>query len=63
MRIERVRPTIFQLTLHAYELASLVAAARAVAKGDTGELTEEARLNLQAVLSDYDKAFRELNAS
>ena len=63
MRIERVRPTIFQLTLHAYELASLVAAARAVVQGDTGELTEEARLNLQAVLSDYDEAFRELNAS
>ena len=59
MRIERIRPTIFQVTLHAYELATLVAAARAVVQGAEGELTEEARLQLKTVLADYDEAFRQ----
>jgi len=60
MKIERIRPTTFQVTLHAYELATLVAAARLVVRGAEGELTEEARLQLQGVLADYDQAFREL---
>jgi len=58
MRIDRIRPTMFQVTLHAYELATLVAAARMVAKGTEGELTHEARLQLETVLADYDEAFR-----
>jgi hypothetical protein len=38
MQIERVRPAVFQITLHAYELATLVAAARVIAQGK-GRLT------------------------
>jgi hypothetical protein len=59
MRIDRLRPTIFQVTLHAYELATLVAAARLVVQGAGGELTEEARSQLQNVLDDYEEAFRQ----
>ncbi len=58
MRIDRIRPTIFQVTLHAYELATLVAAARIVVQGAEGGLTDEARLQLKSVLDDYDEAFR-----
>ncbi len=63
MQIDRIRPTVFQVTLHAYELATLVAAARMVARGAEGELTEEARLQLETVLADYDEAFRQLSAA
>jgi len=63
MQIERVRPAVFQITLHAYELATLVAAARVVAQGAEAELTEEARGQLQTVLADYDDAFRNAKAA
>jgi hypothetical protein len=58
MQIERVRPAVFQITLHAYQLATLVAAARVVALGAEAELNAEARGQLQTVLADYDEAFR-----
>ncbi len=63
MQIDRIRPTLFQVTLHAYELATLVAAARMVAQGAEGGLTEEARHQLETVLADYDEAFRQLSAA
>jgi len=63
MQIERVRPAVFQITLHAYELATLVAAARVVALGAEAELNPEARGQLQTVLADYDEAFRRAKAA
>jgi hypothetical protein len=63
MQIERVRPAVFQVTLHAYELATLVAAARVVVQGTEAELTEEARGQLETVLADYDDAFRKAKAA
>ena len=63
MQIERIRPTTLQVTLHAYELAALVAAARLVVQGVEGELTEEARLQLKTVLADYDEALRQSSPS
>jgi hypothetical protein len=63
MQIERIGQTKFQVTLHAYELATLVAAARSVVQEAEGELTHEARLQLTTVLADYDVAFRHMNPS
>jgi hypothetical protein len=59
MQIEQTGPTIFRVTLHVYELATLVAAARAVVQGpeSEGELTAEARMQLSEVLHEYDRAF------
>ena len=56
MQLERVRPTILRLTLHAYELAALIAAARLVLEED--ELPEEAAEQLRQVLASYDEATR-----
>lgn len=42
MRIERPRPLVFRVTLHAYELSALVAAARWVVEGAENELPAEA---------------------
>lgn len=55
MEIKRIRPTVFQLTLHAYELASMMAAIRWIVGGAGGELTPEAREQLRKLLDDYDQ--------
>jgi predicted DNA-binding transcriptional regulator YafY len=60
--VERVRPSVLRLTLHAYELAALIAAARLVAqKGE--ELPEEAAEQLRRVLASYDEATRRPDAA
>jgi len=56
MQLERVRPSVLRLTLHAYELAALIAAARLVLEKD--ELPEEASEQLRQVLASYDEATR-----
>ncbi len=54
MRVERAGVASFQLTLHGYELAALVSAARWVAEGGEGDLAPEARESLQQLLDAYD---------
>ena len=57
MRIDKLRPTVFQVTLHAYELSALVAGARWAA--EEGDLPAEARERIEEVLADYDAEFTE----
>ena len=52
MRIDKLRPTVFQVTLHAYELSALVAGARWAA--ENGDLPADAREQLEDVLAEYD---------
>ncbi len=54
MKIEKVRPTVFSVTLHAYELSALIAAARWVVEGAEGELSEEALDQLRQVVENCD---------
>ena len=61
MQIERVRPAVLQVTLHATELSSLVAAARWLVEETPGELPEEARGQLQLVLDSYDQQLGRLD--
>ncbi len=61
MQLERVRQSVLRLTLHAYELAALIAAARLVAEKD--ELPEEAAEQLRQVLASYDEATRRPDAA
>ena len=58
MKVERVRPSVFCLTLHAYELAALIAAARWLAEKSDGELPAESVEQLRQVLASYDEATR-----
>jgi hypothetical protein len=55
MRIDKLRPTVFQVTLHAYELSALVAGARWAA--ENGDLPADAREQLEDVLAEYDAEF------
>lgn len=52
MQIEKHRPNVFEITLHAYELTALVAGARWAA--ENGDLPADAREQLEDVLADYD---------
>ncbi|MGH2429451.1 MAG: hypothetical protein ACRDGV_11320 [Candidatus Limnocylindria bacterium] len=56
MKLERVQPTIYRLTLHAYEAAALIAAARWVAEGSQGSLPADAVDQLRQALASYDRA-------
>lgn len=55
MQVERIRPTTYRITLHTYELAALVSAARWVVDGARGELPQEATEQLSQILAAYDK--------
>lgn len=59
MKVERVRPAVLQVTLSAYELSALIAAARWVVEGAQGELAPEAVEQLQQILASYDAASRQ----
>lgn len=60
MELERVRPTVLRVTLHAYELAGLMAAARYVVDSAPSEVPDPAREQLRALLADYDDGLRRL---
>ncbi|MEJ2111388.1 MAG: hypothetical protein P8Z37_16050 [Acidobacteriota bacterium] len=63
MIIKRIRPTTFQVTIHTYELAALVAAARVTVDGTkeaSDTLDEGARVHLQSVLAEYDQALQRI---
>ena len=62
MQIERTRPTVLRVTLHAYELSALIAAARWVAEGSEGELPKEAQDQLRTVLDNYVEEARRLGS-
>lgn len=55
MRVERARGHTLQVTAHATELATLIAAARWALDGQ-GQLEPAARDQLQRVLASYDRA-------
>ena len=55
MKLERVRPTAMRVTLHPFELAALISAARWVVDGAQGELPAEATDQLRRLLNDYDE--------
>ncbi|HUF70763.1 MAG TPA: hypothetical protein VMM79_19090 [Longimicrobiales bacterium] len=56
MQVERPRPAVFRVTLSAWEMATLIAAARWALEGGTGELDPGARDQLARVLASYDEA-------
>ncbi len=62
MKIERIRPAVLQVTLSAYEISALIAAARWVVEGAQGELAPEALEQLQQVLASYETASRQLGS-
>jgi hypothetical protein len=62
MKIERRRPAVFQVTLPAYELAAVMAAARWAADGGEGEIAPEAVEQLRQVVASYDAETRKLGS-
>lgn len=62
MQIEQTRPAVFTVTLHAYELTALIAAARWVVEGAEGELPQHAIDQLLQVIERYDAAIQRRDA-
>jgi hypothetical protein len=58
VRIEKLKPPILQVTMSAYELATLIAAARWALEGGQGELAPEAIDQLRQVVAGYESASR-----
>lgn len=56
MKLEQPTRSTYRLTLHAYELAALLAAARWAAEGGEGALPAEARQNLRQLVGEYEAA-------
>jgi len=61
MTIEKLKPTVLRITLHTYEIAALVSAARWVTDGAKGELPEEAIKQIGNVLDNYDSEKKKLS--
>ena len=60
MELDRVRPTVLRVTLHAYELAGLMAAVRYVVDSAPSEVPDAAREQLHGMLADYDEGLSRL---
>lgn len=61
MRIEQMKSSTYRIRMHAYELASLVSAARWAVDGAEGELPQEARQQLSQILAAYDAEMKQMN--
>jgi hypothetical protein len=59
MQIQQIRPTLIQLSIHSFELATLVAAARWIADGCEETLPQTAVDQLRQVLTHYDQAWQQ----
>ncbi|AXK32862.1 hypothetical protein DVA86_09575 [Streptomyces armeniacus] len=63
MELERVRPRVLRGTFHAYELASLVTAARYVVDRAPADVPVESLDELRHLLADYDDQLRDLSVA
>lgn len=62
MKVDQVRPQVFHLTMHAQELAALIAGARWAAEEGREGLDPEAVEHLRQVLANYDAQISALTA-
>lgn len=60
MKLEKKSPTVFNVTLHAYELATLISVARWALEGAEGELDNSLEKKLSQLLSNFDKEREEV---
>lgn len=60
MQLEKLSPTKYRITLHAYELASIISAARWVGEGAKGELSAEAIEQMRSIVENYDAVSKNL---
>jgi len=63
MRIRHVRPAVLEVTLHAYELSALIAAARWAVGGAEGDMHPEAQEQLRQVLDNYEEGLKRNQAN
>ena len=60
MQLEQVTSSKYRITLHTYELATLISAARWITEGAQGHLSPEVMKQMQGILESYDTASHHL---
>jgi hypothetical protein len=63
MRLKRIHPTKYELTLSTFELAALISTARWALNGAEGDLPDDAKDHLKQILDSYDAESNRINAT
>jgi len=61
MRLERIRPTVLRMTVHSYELATIIATLRWMADEPPRDVPAESLQMVHHLLADYDRELTQLN--
>jgi hypothetical protein len=63
MQLSKISPTKYKMTLHSYELATLISAVRWIAEGAKGTISPEIIEQMENILNSYENAIDHLNKS
>lgn len=61
MQLVKVSPNKYNMTLHSYELATIISAVRWIAEGAKGTLSSEIIEQMENFLHSYENAISHLN--
>ena len=60
MRLERVRPTVLRITVHSYELATIIATLRWMVEVKPEDVPAESVQMVRTLLTDYERELAHL---
>jgi hypothetical protein len=61
MRLERIRPAVLRMTVHSYELATIIAALRWMVDEEPQDVPAESLQMVRDLLADYERELSRLN--
>jgi hypothetical protein len=61
MRLEKLRPTVLRMTVHSYELATIIAALRWMVDKEPQDVPAESLQMVNNLLADYERELSHLN--
>jgi hypothetical protein len=61
MRLERIRPTVLRMTVHSYELATIIATLRWMVEKEPEDVPSESVHMVRALLADYESELSRLD--
>jgi hypothetical protein len=61
MRLERIRPAVLRMTVHSYELATIMATLRWMAETKPQDVPAESLQHVTDLLADYERELSRLN--
>jgi hypothetical protein len=61
MRLEKMRPTVLRMTVHSYELATIIATLRWMVDKEPQDVPAESLQMVKNLLTDYERELSQLN--